>query len=796
MNKKAQYFNLALVLLTLAVLITALVAIKDKIGLSDDLGKSQTALISKYIQGEKLLLFIDLAAKDAAYKSVYDLGQNGGFAFGDEISASECESFNNFNLWNNENKECYPSDLELFNDLSILMEKYNLDYLLSTCIYYLPTNNYNINIKTNSEKIQFIGNSKNKIGLDVKKVPVSGDFGGLCNEKTILCKTGQCVIEVADYYYSVYGPNGFGLPYVWGGETPYSYQNIKSCNDPFFDYSQITKLQPQPKESLLTIAGFDCSGFVWWIMKHAGIQDFNNRKTSTDYRNDARTKAINVCGDKEFKQTNSDCTSDYIKQNAQPGDIIFIQPKGDILGHIALYYGNNILIESVGGKGLMKREIPFYYLDQSSKNRIQSIYRFNYNSQGQESFKSSQNLEIIETSDYYLDLSFNIEIPYNINKYNEIKGNLFIINIKCAGNKNIKECLTKELPKNWIIKYNGDIIGSESDWNKYCKTEGNEKNIKIIQICIIDNSIKYPYTNPVTSKKEIMPVVIKFAYYMKESEAPLPIEYIEAADKRKAEGSIVLKWNASKSADVVKYNIYYVEGIYNFNELGYNLDAIKQLTTEKGGIINIDSKNTNDLFKDLNLSQKVDCVFNENKCTFEYMDKGKKSPLQDNALYNLTDKKQYVFSVSNLKDDADYTFLVTAVDADGNEIKMPSLFKLNENVVVAQSVDDLEPGIIEISEIKSELGNLILKWNKAEFNIDGSRIRDTEIIYYYIYNTTDIMTLPFVTNYQLVNGPTISTELKIFAPSIKLGFAVITWDKSTEPQPYPYFDYLKWKASE
>jgi|GEM_PF-5980803 len=808
MNKKAQYFNFALVLLTLAVLVSTLVFLAPKTEPAKTIGKQQTLLINKYVQGEKLLLFVDLAAKQAAYNSVYDLGQNGGFSFDEyEASASDCGSFNGYNLWNNLNEDCEPTENQLLNSLSNLMENNNLEPLLSFYNFYLPRNNYNINIKTEKSSTHFIGNSKKKVGVDVSNDFVEeGDINGVefraAPPENYASRGADKIIDTLVIHYTAGSDIDGALSRLLDSKSKASSHYIIGNVKDNFEVLQLVNDQNRAYHAGCNSKCGDLCKDGCTPCKDQRYYDINSRSIGIEVVN-----LGNYCGSSICPGTNGLCFEEgnektcwEVYPQEQMDKLVAISAylikkyhipidREHIIGHEEITSCKNDPGKAFDWDNFILRLNNEVKLDDSVL--IEKIINAN---------KSDEKQNIQEKSDYYLDPSFNVNIPYNLEDYSGIKGRLSVLSIRCANKNDLKSCLEREKPSNWAIKYNGEFIGSESDWNKYCKNSYNSKDTRIIQICIIDDSIKNVYKNPVDSKKQIMPLVIKFAYYLKESEAPLPITYIEAADKRKAEGSVVLKWNASESTDVVKYKIYYMEGLYNLEGTQYDLDAIKQFAVEKGGIIEADSKNTNVLFNDLNILQEVYCIFKDDKCIFNYMNADKKYVLQDNALYYLSDKKQYVFSIANLIDNTDYTFLVTAVDAEGNEIKGPGLFKANENWIIAQSVDDLEPGLLDISEIKSELGTIVLKWNPVQYNIDGSLIRQAEQIYYYVYNTTDIMTIPFVNNYNLVAGPITNTELTIAKPAVKIGFAVIAWDKSSEShtfsQPYPYFEHLKWKASE
>jgi len=107
----------------------------------------------------------------------------------------------------------------------------------------------------------------------------NGILGGYANEKIITCSSGNCFSDVARYYYKLYTQDGTTLPYVWGGESPYTYEKTieDQRNNPnsIFKGVSVTKTQPGKYSSKFTEPGFDCSGWAWWVGKHSGIKLFS-----------------------------------------------------------------------------------------------------------------------------------------------------------------------------------------------------------------------------------------------------------------------------------------------------------------------------------------------------------------------------------------------------------------------------------------------------------------------------------------------------------------------------------------
>ena len=128
-------------------------------------------------------------------------------------------------------------------------------------------------------------------------------------------------------------------PYVWGAESPKNYS--ETLKDPFFEgfLEQVTERQPPGnwRAGKETEPGFDCSGFVWYAGKRAGLKPFTDRRdTAQGYYNSA-TKIL-----KPGRYKPSD-----IKEKARPGDILFGFSEGKAC-HMAIYGESGLLLECSG----------------------------------------------------------------------------------------------------------------------------------------------------------------------------------------------------------------------------------------------------------------------------------------------------------------------------------------------------------------------------------------------------------------------------------------------------------------
>ncbi|MFC1741177.1 NlpC/P60 family protein, partial [Nanoarchaeota archaeon] len=134
----------------------------------------------------------------------------------------------------------------------------------------------------------------------------------------------------------------------------------------FFYGTYVSLTQPRGSElrsGKPTPPGFDCSGFVWWVLKHAGVPGSNVRWGATkqrDYANEHGTLVL-------CKPTGNDIT-----KFGKPGDIVMFEQKGGattvgqkgcvmskINPHVGIYVGDGYLIESSGTRRVPPTDIDY-----------------------------------------------------------------------------------------------------------------------------------------------------------------------------------------------------------------------------------------------------------------------------------------------------------------------------------------------------------------------------------------------------------------------------------------------------
>lgn len=280
--------------------------------------------------------------------------------------------------YTNEEKDCIPN----YRDSYFAFFRNEFDnYIISFPIYDLKFS-YDLSLSEQDTKTLISGKADKKV-----KVPLmtttgskeladqgypSGALGGYGDEKIIDCASAECLIDVADYFVDQYND----LPYIWGGESPYSYEDTVALQEQsrsFFEGVSVTKAQPG--RSSLTLPGFDCSGWVWWVGKHAGVSDLSTRLTADDiYNNIWRAGNQRICKEPELP-----CTQELILSQAEPGDVMFYKgPTDEKITHIMFYAGGGEIIHSSSRTGPIRETIPSFYLSSKNSN-IEAVYRLSFN---------------------------------------------------------------------------------------------------------------------------------------------------------------------------------------------------------------------------------------------------------------------------------------------------------------------------------------------------------------------------------------------------------------------------------
>ncbi|MBN2142843.1 transglycosylase SLT domain-containing protein [Candidatus Woesearchaeota archaeon] len=361
--------------------------------IDDAIGRKQVTVLKAIPEAESKLSFVDSSAKLGAWEALYDLGDHGGFYFegGDDVRIPvdyPCDVFV-YPRWGPENNgACWPTNKSVEQAFgNQLTDVLNYKYYYQHPENILTNIGYDYTFYFGQEKTIIKAKSDNvftaMLTYDVdlsgqqKAVVASVQADSMPEDETITkCCTGECIQEVASQYYEKYGPPGMNLPYVWGGETPYGVvETQKKSRDPksFFYGANVELTQPagNKRSGMPTVPGFDCSGFAWWVYKHAGISQFNNRWGAFQYEAALEKDGTKICGI-------GDCKKAVEDGDAHPGDTIFLHPKsGGNANHIAIYIGEGKVIDATGDtRGIANRDIPARWYARMT------IYRPKYNTAG------------------------------------------------------------------------------------------------------------------------------------------------------------------------------------------------------------------------------------------------------------------------------------------------------------------------------------------------------------------------------------------------------------------------------
>jgi hypothetical protein len=141
-KKGAILFNITLVFVTVIVLTTAFFVLANKrVQFPSGIGGRQVEIIKTYQESDKILLYVDQAAKFSVDQSVYNLGLQGG-----HYSKPVCGENSGYFIWQKSTTDCYPNAIETFGILiNKEMDKHLNNYPPQTGLT-IPKDNYEFTI--------------------------------------------------------------------------------------------------------------------------------------------------------------------------------------------------------------------------------------------------------------------------------------------------------------------------------------------------------------------------------------------------------------------------------------------------------------------------------------------------------------------------------------------------------------------------------------------------------------------------------------------------------------------------
>jgi len=427
------------------------------VGESRDIGVLQMQLLEQIKNGEKVLLYIDQSAKLATQQSIYDLAMHGGFH-----NSSVERNHIGYSVWSFQpGKELVPKDIQT--NLSLYMNQNLNPYLAKYADQYIPTDNYDFYFR---DRLTIKGIAGTNLFLS--SIPYVKGKGDPKDDKITNCKNTKCVVENANHYADMY----YGMPYVWGGESPYSYQasvnDQKINSNSIFKGVELTKYQPagNMRSGRSTLPGFDCSGLMWWIFKHTGVVD--ERLTANGYYELAKTNWQRVCYDEQYM-------INCVTEKAEAGDIIFIDPCERGVCHIAMYIGNQEIIESAGDEGVIERKIPDRYYD---KVGIKAVYRPNYGTKTTAAVPTTEvglsfdSPPVEEDFTYSIKPSFTVKLDYDLEEYKQLREGARSLTAEVKNCDEInQDCIEKKLRQLSL------------DWQMDCRDPGLDNFLENFILC-------------------------------------------------------------------------------------------------------------------------------------------------------------------------------------------------------------------------------------------------------------------------------------------------------------------------
>ncbi len=413
------------------------------------IGTTQLDLLNYAVKGEIALQYIDESAKIAAAQAVSELAKHGGY-----YNGSVTEEYMGFTVWDYRTSQL-PTDVE--DNFSIYMNMYLDSYLERYTDLYIPKDNYDYWFSQGKLK----GFANTDLSVSSSGIGIGTGIGSPsdADNKVIKAVDNEDLGNMARNYASLYD----GLPYVWGGESPYTYEvsvnDQKTNPDSIFKGVSLEKYQPagNSRSGQPTVPGFDCSGFFWWIFRHAGIID--QRLTAEGYYELAQADWQRVC----YKEQ---CTKEFISDpfNVQQGDVLFIDPCPSGVCHIAIYAHDGQIVESTGSQGVVMRKIPESYYPDGSIG-IEAIYRPDLGKVG--AINTPQKTQAYDIPSQPQEISYSVRpsftidldsIQDNYKKLREDGYRLFSALDNCQPGKDCVRQKLGELSLDWSLDCGGEDL--------------------------------------------------------------------------------------------------------------------------------------------------------------------------------------------------------------------------------------------------------------------------------------------------------------------------------------------------
>lgn len=235
------------------------------------------------------------------------------------------------------------------------------------------------------------------------------------------------------------------------------------------------------------------------------------------------------------------------------------------------------------------------------------------------------------------------------------------------------------------------------------------------------------------------PVIIKFALTLRDDIIPEPVTAVYAHAMTHKRNWIIVGWNASEEKDIIRYQIYVANRTQEITGKSI-VDVRKDVPS-----VNIDIANgIYQTYQSIDETSEPLCELRSEQggyaCTFthpviEQDGSQKQVTLKPGIAYYLTQEERFIYIIEQVSGNAlesnkEYTVLITAIDASGNEIETSKAI-LGTNMQTVVSQDLLEPAIPQVAGMipAPDFKTYKINWVPVTIFIDGTPIINRKISY-------------------------------------------------------------------
>ena len=717
MNRKgvAVLFMTAIGYLIFVTVVSIYLYNSGTIDVKNFVGRQPFNLVKQYVETEKDLMSVDLAAKYASYLSVYDIAQNGGY------ETAPCGDYVDYVLWNTKDTTCYPSKDSVKTDLGKQITD-NIGVFTA-----LDTGSYTYSMDSSADELRIVGIAKEPFqqGSTISE----GIFGN---------------VRVTHYY----APKESDFP-VWStGADPKSYPKYA-----------VGKWCVIPKDKVGFYEAVKCEGSG--IGNDGKLYSYNNIGLTKEQSKPTPTptpgtstgtaatphRTIAVATDmipygSKVRITFKDCknqalcdqwTGEYLAEDtgaAMQEDWKLGNP------HIDLYVGigeqdysaaaglpDRATLEIVGSEAgasysFSVSALPSfdtkikYSIDEYDKlsSKTSDILSALGNCIGSDdpkkcadqgiasvsdaNFMFSQGCEkgnektVSDFAEFYSDCLNSADVECSCTFGPEGNADIYLNNKDQKG----KETLITGAGLSYTIEATGPLVlegnvavpkDQHVVSSKEKVTVYKQKNRlsftdrqdirkcdflkQDFKVCAESKNNKVLMLNDKTSNVENVPVAYKFALHVEKKNPPPPVENLNVLDKDKAEKQALLYWDESPDSSVASYQIYKSSTEFSASTSGYK--SVEGLTAVKDvKVQDISSANT---YKQLSDSTPFTVRRDVGKALYSVLKTDETSTeieLSKEQPYKLTGtKNKVVYVIGDLTDNQKTYFAIVAVDRFGNK---------------------------------------------------------------------------------------------------------------------------------